>query len=138
MHRHELSEAQWRAVSGLLPAHRRQSTRGDRNFVNAVIFLLKTGCPWRDLPERYGPWKTIYNRFARWAKRGDWARIFVALQMRIDRSGVLLDASIARAHQDTCGAKGGLQRTLWAALAEAFRPSSTRSPMHEVDRSTSC
>lgn len=137
MHRHELSDTQWETVRGLLPPHRRGSTRGDRNFLNAVVYLLKTGCPWRDLPERYGSWKTIYNRFARWAKRGDWARIFVALQMSIDRSGVLVDASVARAHQDACGAKGGPDAMLWAALEEVFRPKSMRSSTREASRSTS-
>lgn len=136
MHRHELSEAQWQRIRELLPPHRRRSRRGDRNFLNGVIYLLKTGSPWRDLPERYGPWKTVYNRFARWAKRGDWARIFTALQMSIDNSGVLIDASIVRAHQDACGAKGGPDAMLWVALEAVFQPRSTRLSTREVNHST--
>ena len=137
MNRHDLSEQQWRKVAQLLPAHRRASTLGDRNFVNAVVYLLKTGCPWRDLPERFGPWKTIYNRFARWSKRGVWARVFEALQTRVDRGAALLDASIARAHQDSCGAKGGQNGTLLAVVVEVFPPRSTRWSTREANHSSS-
>ena len=69
MHRHELSDAQWAKVKDLLPVQPGpRSQRGDRPFVNAVMWRLKTGAPWRDIPERYGPWKTTYNRFARWVQ----------------------------------------------------------------------
>ena len=111
------------------------STRTD--FVNAVLWLLKTGSPWRDLPERYGNWKTVYNRFANWAKRGHWERLFKALQLEVDNEGVLVDATIARAHQDAAGGKGGPHATLWAVLEEVFRPSSTRSSTPWVAHSTS-
>jgi len=137
MHRHELTDAQWQQVFALLPCQRRRSVRGERNFLNAVVYLLKTGCPWRDLPERFGPWKTVYNRFARWAKHGEWERIFAAVQMRVDETGALIDASIARAHQDACGAKGGPDAMPWAALAEVFQPRSTLSSTVEASRSTS-
>jgi transposase len=138
VHRHELTDVQWEQLRGVLPPRRRRhSVRGERNFINAAVFALKTGCPWRDLPERFGPWKTVYNRFARWARHGHWARIFSALQMGIDDTGALIDASIARAHQDACGGKGGPDAMLWAALAEVFRPRSTHSSMREGNRSTS-
>jgi transposase len=67
-------------------------------FVNTVMWRLKTGAPWRDIPERYGSWRTTYNRFARWVKRGVWDRVFRAL--RIDDVGSLIDGSVVRAHQD--------------------------------------
>lgn len=137
MHRHELTEAQWSKISTLVPQHGRRSIRGDRNFVNAVVWLLRTGTPWRDLPERFGNWKTVYNRFANWSKSGRWEKIFKALQLKRDKRGVLADATIARAHQDASGGKGGPDAKLWAALAEVFRPSSTLSPTPEADRFTS-
>ncbi len=127
MHRHEMTDEQWRLIEPLLPRHGRRSLRGDRIFVNAVLFLMKTGCPWRDLPERYGNWKTVYNHFANWSRAGRFERIFKALRLRVDKRGSLLDATIARAHQDAAGGKGGCDAMLWDALVEAFRPSSTRS-----------
>jgi transposase len=127
MHRHELTDEQWRRIEPLLPRHGRRSARGDRSFLNAVLFLMKTGCPWRDLPERYGNWKTVYNRFANWSRIGHFERIFKALRLKVDKRGSLLDATIARAHQDAAGGKGGSNAMLWDALVEVFRPSSTPS-----------
>jgi transposase len=127
MHRHELTEEQWRRIEPLLPQHGRRSMLGDRNFLNAVFFLMKTGCPWRDLPERYGNWKTVYNRFANWSKAGHFERIFKALRMKVDRRGCLLDASNARAHQVAADGKGGSDAMLWDILVEALQPSSTPS-----------
>ena len=137
MHRHELSDAQWAKIVGLLPiTPGPRSKRGDRVFVNAVMWRLKTGAPWRDIPERYGSWKTIYNRFARWAKRGVWERVFKALRIG-DDVGSLIDGSVVRAHQDAAGGKGGSDAMLWAALEEVFRPKSTRSRRRKANRSTS-
>jgi transposase len=59
MHRHEVTDAEWQEVAPLIHRCGRKSRRGDRNFINGVIYVLKTGTPWRDLPERYGPWKTV-------------------------------------------------------------------------------
>ena len=112
MRRHELTDEQWARIRPLLPrGPGRPSERGDRNFVNAVIWLAKTGAPWRDLPERYGPWKTIYNRFLNWAKRDVWQDIFRAACVEEDDIGAMLDASIVRAHQDAAGGRGGPKKT---------------------------
>jgi transposase len=89
------------------------------------------------LPERFGAWKTVYNRFARWAKRGKWERIFKALAIEVDETGSLLDATIVRAHQDAAGGKGGVDAIISAVLEEAFRPRSTRSRRRKAGRSTS-
>ena len=113
MHRHELTDKQWENVAPLIKHHGRTAKLGDRSFVNAVIYVLKTGAPWRDLPDRFGPWKTVYNRFANWSKAGPWANIFKALQMKIDRDGNLADGTIARAHQDAAGGKGGPGPMTW-------------------------
>jgi transposase len=137
MHRHELSDTQWAKVVGLLPiTPGPRSRRGNRVFVNAVMWRLKTGAPWPDIPERYGSWKTIYNRFARWAKRGVWERVFKALRIG-DDIGSLIDGSVVRAHQDAAGGKGGSDAMLWAVLEEAFLPKSTRSRRPKANRSTS-
>lgn len=138
MHRHELSDAEWKRIEALLPTRPGPlSKRGDREFLNAVIWRVRTGVPWRDLPERFGAWKTIYNRFSRWARRGVWERIFKELAIDVDEAGSLLDATIVRAHQDAAGGKGGSDAIIWAVLEEAFRPRSTRSRRPTGSPSTS-
>jgi len=127
MRRHELTDQQWHKIEPLLPRHGRRPLRGDRAFINTVLFLMKTGCPWRDLPERYGNWTTVYNRFSNWSRAGHFERIIKALRLKVDKRGSLLDATIARACQDAAGGKGGSDTMLWDALVEVFRPSSTRS-----------
>lgn len=122
MHRHELSDSEWKKIQPVLPKQwGRRSIRGERHFLNAVIWLAKTGAPWRDLHERYGSWKTTYNRFNNWAKRGVWQQIFEELQTDIDPDGSMADASVIRAHQHSAGGKGGASRTPWAGLVAAFQ-----------------
>ena len=74
--------------------------RGDRLFINAVLYRAKTGLPWRDLPERFGPWKSVYNRFSNWARKGHFAAVFRDLQIEVDETGSIVDGSMIRAHQD--------------------------------------
>src|ERR1700689_4755120 len=139
MHRHALTEAQWARLLPFLPRQRSgpKALRGDRLFVEAVIFRAKTGLQWRDLPDRFGPWKSVYNRFANWARKGHWATIFRELQLEVDETGSIVDGSVVRAHQDASGGKGGSDEMLWAALEEAFRPSSTPSSTPKRAPSTS-
>jgi transposase len=96
MHRHALTDAQWARLEPLLPRQVSgpKAARGDRLFIEAVIFRARTGLPWRDLPERFGPWKSVYNRFANWARRGHWAAIFRELQLEIDDTGSIVDVSV--------------------------------------------
>src|SRR5688572_3127221 len=109
MHRHALTDAQWKRIEPLLPRRPqgRHSARGDRLFIDAVLFRAKTGMPWRDLPERFGPWKSVYNRFANWASKDHWAVIFRELQLELDPTASIVDGSVVRAHQDASGGKGG-------------------------------
>ena len=79
----------------------------DRRVLNAIFFVLRTGTPWRDLPERYGPRTAAYARFNRWAKRGVWLAIFEALAARSPGSLALIDSSILRAQQHAAGGKKG-------------------------------
>jgi len=112
--RHELSDAQWAKIELLLP--KRQGGRGrpehdTRQLVNAMIWRAKTGAPWRDLPERYGNWKTVYSRWLRWRDTGVWQRVWEALQAEADEAGQVqwelhfIDSTIVRAHQHAAGAK---------------------------------
>lgn len=126
MHRHALTDEQWAKIEAILDASRPgpKPKLGDRAFIDAVLYRAKTGIPWRDLPKRYGPWKSVYNRFNNWAKAGIWELLFAALAIELDEEddeGSIVDASIVRAHQVAAGGKGGSRRTLWVALEEAFQ-----------------
>jgi transposase len=117
MARYDLSEAEWRLVEPLLPPVGRGKARvDDRRVVNGIFYVLRTGSPWRDLPERYGPYTTVYNRFNRWAKRGVWLAMFEALAERSPQSLHLIDSSIVRAHQHAAGGKKGVRITPSAVL----------------------
>ena len=108
MHRHELSEQEWEKLQpSVVRGRGRPSKLGDREFINGVIWIAKTGAPWRDLPERFGNWKTVYNRFNQWSKKGIWKRLFKALHLDVDEDGSMVDASVIRAHQHAAGGKGG-------------------------------
>ena len=139
MRRHALTDEQWALLSLMLPTQRPgpASRLGDRQFIDAVLYRAKTGVPWRDLPERFGPWKTVYNRFANWAERGVWEKVFKALQLEVDETGSIIDGSVIRAHQDSSGGKGGSSTMLWVALAEDSLPTFTPSRTPKETRSTS-
>lgn len=137
-HRHALTDAQWDLLSGLLPRRRGPAPLlSDRVFIDAVLYRLKTGVPWRDLPKRFGPWKTVYNRFSQWSRRRHWEAIFKQLQVEFDDEGVLLDASIVRAHQDASGGKGGSSAMLWDVRVVDSPRRSTRSSTRTDGHSTS-
>jgi len=139
MHRHALTDEQWARLRPVLPKQRHgpRPIRGDRTFIDAVLYRAKTGVPWRDLPKRFGPWKTVYNRFSNWARKGHWAKVFQELQLEVDPVGSIVDGSVVRAHQDASGGKGGSDAMLWAALEEVFQPSSTPSSTQNNDLSMS-
>jgi transposase len=143
MHRHELTDKEWERLRPLLPPRRgRRSLKGERRFISAVYWLTRTGCPWRDLPRRYGKWKSVYNRFNNWSKRGTWERLFKVVQVDPDppvprEDASILDGSNVRAHLDAAGGKGGSNTMLWDALVEVFRPRFTPSSTSELDHDTS-
>lgn len=116
MRRHELTDDQWERLAPLLPPQRPATGRpakDHRTVLNGILWVLRTGAPWRDLPERYGSWKTVYSRFRRWQQAGIWDRVLADLQRNADAAGHLdweiqfIDSSIVRAHQHAAGAKGG-------------------------------
>ena len=119
MARFDLSDQEWSIIAPLLPNKPRGMPRtDDRRVLNAIFYILRTGAPWRDLPERYGPPTTAYNRYNRWAKKGVWLRIFVTLAERSPGSLHLIDSSIVRAHQHAAGGKKGVRITPSVAPAE--------------------
>jgi putative transposase len=108
--RHELSDDHWKQIGPLLPGKVGDPGRsGDDNrlFVNAVIWLAKTGAPWRDLPDRFGNWNSVFQRYNRWCKRGVWQQIFETLNIEPDLEHLLLDSTTVRAHQHAAASKGG-------------------------------
>jgi len=119
MARFDLSDAEWAIVAPLLPNKPRGVPRvDDRRVINGIFWVLRTGSPWRDLPERYGPYTTVYNRYNRWAKAGVWLRIFEALAAEAPGSLHLIDSSIVRAHQHAAGGKKGARITPSVVLVE--------------------
>ena len=107
MRRFELSDEQWQRVECLLPGQSGSPGRsGDNNrlFLDAVLWIVRTGAPWRDLPERFGDWNSVFQRFNRWAKKGVWQQVFDVLQDP-DLEWVMLDATIIRAHVHAAGAR---------------------------------
>jgi transposase len=119
MARYDLSETEWRLIEPLLPNEARGVARvDDRRVINGIFYVLRTGSPWRDLPERYGPYTTVYNRFNRWAKKGIWLRIFEVLAAKSPQSMQFIDSSIVRAHQHAAGGKKGVRITPLAVLVE--------------------
>ena len=128
MRRYELTDAQWGCIAPFFPDCYPGDRPGHpwgshRRVVNGILWHLHTGAPWRDLPERYGPWQTVYDRFHRWRRDGTGARVLDALLSRLDEAGLidrdlwLVDASIIRASRAAAGAK-----TKAARAAPAGRP----------------
>ena len=138
-HRGELSDQEWERLKPHLPAEKPETGRPNiehRRIINGILWRERTGAPWRDLPERYGPWSTVYSRFWRWREAGVWDGIFAAVQRQADEAGAVdlsvhfVDGSVIRAHQHAAGAKGGLRKPKrWGAARAASRPRCTSRPM---------
>jgi transposase len=113
--RFELTDAEYARIAVLLPSmapQRGGRWRDHRQVLNGILFRVRTGVPWRDVPERYGPRKTLYKRLSRWEEDGTWARIEAVLQAAADVLGDLdwnahVDSTIMRAHQHAAGARKG-------------------------------
>jgi len=106
-----LSDAQWERIAPLLPGKDGdpgRSGRDNRLFVEAVLWLVRAGAPWRDLPPRFGKWETVWKRFRRWAEKGVFERMFEALSGDPDFEYALIDGTIVKVHRHGTGARGGL------------------------------
>jgi transposase len=131
-HRHAISDADWARIEELLPG--RPGDPGwvaadNRLFVDAVLYVAKTGVPWRDLPARFGNWNSAWRRFDRWSRKGTWRAVFEALRDP-DLEWLVLDSTVVRAHPCAAGAKkkptgpGARPASRWAAAGAGSGPRS--------------
>lgn len=119
--RYELSDEQWRRIADMLPGKVGDPGRSgadNRVFVNGVLWVLRSGARWQDLPERYGNWKSLHKRFTRWAKAGVWERVFGSLTGDPDNQYLMLDTTLVRVHQQAASGKGGPKIRLWGVPEE--------------------
>lgn len=110
MKRYELSGSQWRNINGFLPGRPGSvgvTVKDNRNFVNGVLWVLRSGSEWKNSPVGYGKWKSVHKRFTRWAKGGVWERIFEVLLGDPDNVYVMIDSTIVRIQQQAVCGKGG-------------------------------
>ena len=111
-HRHDISDETWELLENHLPGRKGTwggNTRDNRQFINAVFWILRTGAPWRDLPPDYGDWKNTHRRFCRWRDRGVWEKLLEILIDEPDFEWLMIDASHVKVHPHAAGAKGGNQ-----------------------------
>lgn len=119
MARGDLTDAQWEGIKPFLPPQKPRTGRpakDHRTIVDGIRWIIRTGAPWRDLPERYGKWQTVANRFYRWQKAGIWDRLFAEILRKADMADQIdwtihyVDGTVVRAHQHAAGAKRGTQK----------------------------
>ena len=108
--RYALRDDQWERIKDFLPGqpgHVGANSKDNRLFVEAVLFRYRAGIPWRDLPERFGSWKTVYSRFCKWRDEGTLLKIFEHLREDADYENLSIDSTVVKAHQSSAGAKKG-------------------------------
>ena len=115
--RYELTDQEWNRIAPLLPPEKPnrpgRPSKDNRTMLNAMVWIARSGAPWRDLPERYGPWETVYSRFRKWIEDGYLDNIFRVLSLEAELQELSLDASIVKAHQHSAGAKQGASKSDW-------------------------
>ena len=119
--RYELNDSQWERIEQLLPGKATdpgRSGRDNRLFVQGVLWVLRSGARWSDLPERYGKWKSVHKRFTRWAKAGVWEKVFLSLLKEPENDYLMLDSTLVKAHQQAATGKGGPATRLWGVPEE--------------------
>ncbi len=110
--RHSLRDDPWEKIKSILPGQKKDcgvTAKGNRTFIDAVMWIAKTGSPWRYFPKRYGKWNSVYRRFIRWSQKGVWQMIFNTLAVDADTEWLMIDSSIIRARQHGADGKGGLK-----------------------------
>nr|WP_232493853.1 IS5 family transposase [Novosphingobium kaempferiae] len=141
--RGDLTEAEWRVLRALLPIDAVNRGRGrrpeqNRSIINGILWRLRCGAPWRDVPPKYGNWNTIYRRFRRWSEAGVWEAVSVTLaEIMADSGHYSIDSTTVRAHVSAAGGKGGLIDELLAARGAGSAVSFTVWLTPEGDRSPS-
>ena len=148
MARGDLSDAQWARLELLLPTGKKPGrppiwTR--RQLIDGIRWRTRTGTPWRDVPERYGPWDRVYDLFRRWQRDGTWKRILEQLQVRADARGLItwdvsVDSTVCRAHQHAAGArkKGSATRASWRGRHRAAGPRTRTLPWRTDHEDSPC
>jgi transposase len=119
MARYDLSEGEWRLIEPLLPNKPRGVPRvDDRRVLNGIFWVLRTGAPWRAVPQEFGPHTTCYNRFVRWRRAGVWDRILAAATTAYDGDvQMMIDSTSVRVHQHAANSKKTTRIAVWAARA---------------------
>jgi transposase len=141
--RGDLTEAEWRVLKGLLPIEPENRGRGrppeqNRSIINGILWRLRCGAPWRDVPPKHGSWNTIYRRFRRWSEAGVWETVAVTLaEIMADSGHYSIDSTTVRAHVSAAGGKGRLIDALLAARGAGSPVSFTAWLMPSDDRSPS-
>lgn len=111
LRRYELTDDEWNRIADLLPVETTgkpgRPRKDNRMILNGMVWIARSGAPWRDLPERYGPWETVYSRFRKWIDDGILDNIFRVLKLEAELEELSMDASIVQAHQHSAGAKKG-------------------------------
>ena len=125
---YELTDDEWNRVAPLLPPENSgkqgRPSKWNRTILNGIVWIARSGAPWRDLPERYGAWQTVYSRFRKWIEDGTLDNIFRVLSLEAELTELSIDASIVKAHQHSAGAKKrGLQTKSDAAVVEQAQKS---------------
>ena len=118
MRRHELSDREWDLLAEFFPPRPRQRGRqwkDDRTLLNGIFWRLRTGAPWADTPERYGPYTTCVNRFNRWRRAGVWDRLLAAVSEAYDGDIQMIDSSSIRVHQHANTQKKTIDPVAWVA-----------------------
>lgn len=130
MARGDLTDMEWRIIKGLMPSERGRKARpaqDNRRYLDGMLHVLRVGCPWRDMHERYGKWNSLYVRFRRWAEQGVWDALLetlVELGLTDDWQH-MIDSTTIGGHSQAAGAKGGLIRRLLVDHAVALQQKST-------------
>lgn len=139
LRRYELTDFEWKAIEPHLPNKPRGVPRvDDRRVLNGIFWVLRSGAPWSEMPERYGPRTTVYNRFNRWRKAGVWDRLMDAVVKAHDGDVQMIDTSIVRVHRQGATAKRGQKMeamiAVWVAPEAALQRKSTRSSTAKAGR----
>jgi len=119
--RYELTEEQYERIADILPgkaADPGRTAEDNHRFINAVLWVLRSGAYWEDLPERYGKWKSVHKRFSRWAQNGVWERVFERLLEDPGNDYIMIDSSIVKVHQQAATGKRGHPNRRWGAAGE--------------------
>ena len=118
MSRFSMTDLEWQFIAPVLPDNTRGVKRvDDRRVINGIFYILRTGCAWRDLPSRYGPYTTVYNRFNRWRKAGVWDRIMDAVVDAHNGDVVMIDGTSVRVHHAASTVKKRVIFDVWGVHA---------------------